>query len=243
MKKLDVAAAVLLVIGGLNWGLIGLGGPDIVATLFGQASGLSRTVYLLVGLSAVWQALQWKAIQVRWLSRPRAAVAAAAAALALIAVSPLQAQLAAEKSMEPGTIVETAVAAGPFKTLAAALQAADLVTALSGAGPFTVFAPTDSAFAKLPAGTVPALLEDKAKLTSILTYHVVAGRISAADLKARADKDGYVTLKTLQGGDLRIHLAGSKVHVGEKFANVTAADVAASNGVIHVIDAVLLPGK
>jgi len=118
-----------------------------------------------------------------------------------------------------------------------------LVTALSGAGPFTVFAPTDSAFAKLPAGTVPALLEDKAKLTSILTYHVVAGRISAADLKARADKDGYVTLKTLQGGDLRIHLAGSKVHVGEKFANVTAADVAASNGVIHVIDAVLLPGK
>ncbi len=241
MKKLDVAAAVLLVIGGLNWGLIGLGGPDIVATLFGQASGLSRTVYLLVGLSAVWQALQWKAIQLRWLSRPRAAVAAAA--LALIAVSPLQAQLAAEKSMEPGTIVETAVAAGPFKTLAAALQAADLVTALSGAGPFTVFAPTDSAFAKLPAGTVPALLEDKAKLTSILTYHVVAGRISAADLKARADKDGYVTLKTLQGGDLRIHLAGSKVHVGEKFANVTAADVAASNGVIHVIDAVLLPGK
>ncbi|MDQ3137688.1 MAG: fasciclin domain-containing protein [Gemmatimonadota bacterium] len=151
--------------------------------------------------------------------------------------------MAAEKAMEPGTIVETAVAAGQFNTLAAALQAADLVTTLSGAGPFTVFAPTDSAFEKLPEGTVAGLLNDKAKLTSILTYHVVVGRISAADLKPRADKDGYVSLKTVQGGNLRIHLAGAKVHVGEKFANVTAADVAASNGVIHVIDAVLLPGK
>jgi uncharacterized surface protein with fasciclin (FAS1) repeats/uncharacterized membrane protein YuzA (DUF378 family) len=240
MKKLDVVAAVLLVVGGLNWGLIGLGGPDVVATLFGAASGLSRVVYVLVGLGAVWQAVQWKAIQRRWLSLPRGAMAAAV--LALIAVSPLQGQMAAEKTPPAGTIVETAVAAGQFKTLAAALQAADLVTTLSGKGPFTVFAPTDAAFEKLPAGTVPALLKDKAKLTTILTYHVVPGLITAADLKARADKDGYVTLKTVQGSTLRIHLAGNMVHVGDKFANVTAADVKASNGIIHVIDAVLLPG-
>ena len=241
MKKLDVVAAVLLVIGGLAWGIIGLGGPNIVATLFGEASGLSLAVYLLVGLSAVWQALQWKAIQNRWQSRSRSAVAAAA--LALLAVSPLQAQMAKDTTTELGTIVETAVAAGQFKSLAEALQAADLVTTLSGEGPFTVFAPTDSVFAKLPEGTVAGLLSDKAKLTSILTYHVVAGRIGAADLKARADKDGVVNLKTVQGGNLKVHFAGTKVHVGEKFANVTAADVAASNGVIHVIDAVLLPAK
>ncbi|MEO5798347.1 MAG: fasciclin domain-containing protein [Gemmatimonadales bacterium] len=153
--------------------------------------------------------------------------------------SPLQAQMAAPA--KPGTIVETAVAAGQFKTLVAAVQAADLVATLSGKGPFTVFAPNDAAFEKLPAGTVAALLKDQVKLTSILTCHVVAGLVTAADLKARADRSGYVTLTTVQGGTLKIHLAGSKVHVGAKFANVLAADVPASNGVIHVIDAVLLP--
>ncbi|MEO8140968.1 MAG: fasciclin domain-containing protein [Gemmatimonadota bacterium] len=142
---------------------------------------------------------------------------------------------------EPRNIVETAVAAGQFKTLAAALQAADLITTLNGKGPFTVFAPTDAAFAKLPAGTVDGLLKDKAKLTSILSYHVVAGIVTAADLMARADKNGYVTLKTVQGSDLKIHLAGSAVHVGPAMANVTSADVQASNGIIHIIDAVLLP--
>ena len=238
MKKLDILAAVLLVVGGLNWGLIGFGGPDLVASLLGASSAMSRVVYGLVGLAAVWQALQWKAIQHRWSHGSRAV--GVAAVLALMAVVPLQAQMA-EKPVQPGTIVETAVAAGQFKTLAAALQAADLVTTLSGKGPFTVFAPTDAAFEKLPAGTVPALLNDRVKLTSILTYHVVSGLITAADLKARADRDGYVTLKTVQGGMLRIHLAGSMVHVGEKSANVIAADVPASNGVIHVIDAVLIP--
>jgi uncharacterized surface protein with fasciclin (FAS1) repeats len=104
-----------------------------------------------------------------------------------------------------------------------------------------VFAPTDAAFGMLPEGTVPALLKDKTKLTSVLTYHVVPGLITAKDLKARADKNGYVTLKTVQGADLRIHLAGSTVHVGDKSAKVAAADVFANNGVIHVIDAVLLP--
>lgn len=239
MKKLDVVAAVLLVVGGLNWGLIAVGGPDLVATLFGAGSLLSRAVYGLVGLSAVWQALQWRAIQHRWVVRPRTAMAGAA--LALLAAGSLSAQSAPAMAAQPGTIVETAVAAGQFKTLAAALTAADLIPTLSGQGPFTVFAPTDAAFDKLPAGTVAGLLDDKAKLTAILTYHVVAGKLTAKDLKARADKDGYVTLKTVQGAALRIHLAGSAVHVGEKLANVAAADVMASNGIIHVIDAVLLP--
>lgn len=163
------------------------------------------------------------------------------AALSLAGTTPLAAQMDAHSGHGPGTIVETAVAAGTFKTLATALGAADLVATLSGSGPFTVFAPTDQAFAKLPEGTVPALLKDKTKLTSILTYHVVAGKLTAADLASRADKQGNVTLKTVQGSDLTIHLAGKAVHVGKTAANVTAADIKASNGIIHVIDAVLLP--
>ncbi len=237
MKKLDVLAAVLLVVGGLNWGVIAVGGPDLVATLFGAGAGLSRAVYGLVGLAAIWQALQWQAIQRRWLARP----AMAAAVLALFAVGSVSAQSAPAEMTQPGTIVETAVAAGQFTTLAAALEATNLIPTLNGKGPFTVFAPTDAAFGKLPEGTVAALLKDKPKLAGILTYHVVPGIITAKDLKARADKDGYVTLTTVQGSTLRIHLAGNAVHVGEKFANVTAADVMASNGVIHVIDAVVLP--
>jgi uncharacterized surface protein with fasciclin (FAS1) repeats/uncharacterized membrane protein YuzA (DUF378 family) len=242
MKKIDLIAAVLLVIGGLNWGLIAVGGPDLVATAFGGGTALSRLVYGLVGLSALWQAAQWRAIQRRWLTQG----AMAAGLLAVVAMGSAQAQsmpthAVAAQEKGPGNIVETAVAAGQFKTLAAALDAAGLVSTLEGQGPFTVFAPTDAAFAKLPEGTVPALLKDKAGLTAVLTYHVVAGRITAADLKARADRNGYVTLTTLQGSPLRIHLAGSAVHVGKEMANVTAADVAASNGVIHVIDAVVLP--
>lgn len=238
MKKLDVFAAVLLVVGGLNWGVIAVGGPDLVASLFGAGAGLSRAVYGLVGLAAIWQALQWQAIQRRWLARP----VMAGAALALLAVGSLSAQ-SAPAAAQPGTIVETAVAAGQFKTLAAALEAADLIPTLNGKGPFTVFAPTDAAFGKLPEGTVAALLKDQPKLAGILTYHVVPGIITAKDLKARADKDGYVTLTTVQGSNVRIHLAGNAVHVGEQMANVAAADVMASNGVIHVIDAVILPPK
>lgn len=244
MKKLDVIAAVLLVVGGLNWGSIALGGPDLVATLFGAGSGLSRLVYGLVGLSAVWQVVQWQAIQKRWLARP--AVAVAAALLVMVSAGSLEAQSApamttVAMAAEPATVVEAAVAAGAFTTLVTAVKAADLVPTLSGEGPFTVFAPTDAAFAKLPEGTIPALLKDKAKLTAILTYHVVPGRLTAADLKAKADKDGYVTLKTVNGADLKIHFAGSTVHVGDKQAVVTGTDVAAENGIIHVIDAVLMP--
>lgn len=132
-------------------------------------------------------------------------------------------------------IVDTAVAAGQFKTLAAALQAAGLVDTLKGAGPFTVFAPTDEAFAKLPKGTLEDLLkpENKAKLTAILTYHVVAGKVMAADVVKLKDA------KTVQGGSLKVNAAGGKVMVDN--ANVVKTDIAASNGVIHVIDSVVLP--
>jgi uncharacterized surface protein with fasciclin (FAS1) repeats len=129
-------------------------------------------------------------------------------------------------------IVDTAVAAGSFKTLAAALQAAGLVDTLKGKGPFTVFAPTDAAFAKLPPGTVEALLKDKAKLTAILTYHVVPGKVMAADV-VKLDK-----AKTVQGGDVMVD-ASSGVKIND--AKVVKADIETSNGVIHVIDTVLLP--
>ena len=132
-------------------------------------------------------------------------------------------------------IVDTAVAAGQFNTLAAALKAAGLVDTLKGPGPFTVFAPTDEAFAKLPKGTVEELLkpENKAKLTAILTYHVVAGKVMAADVVKVTDA------KTVQGGAIAVKTMGGKVMVDK--ANVVKTDIAASNGVIHVIDSVLMP--
>jgi uncharacterized surface protein with fasciclin (FAS1) repeats len=133
------------------------------------------------------------------------------------------------------TIVDVAVEAGTFTTLVAALKAADLVTALQGTGPFTVFAPTDAAFAKLPPGTVDALLKDPKKLAAILTYHVIPGNVSAADVM----KAGEVKPKTLNGAALDIKVNGGKVHVNN--ATVTTADVHASNGTIHIIDTVVLP--
>ena len=128
-------------------------------------------------------------------------------------------------------IVDTAVAAGQFKTLATALQAAGLVETLKGKGPFTVFAPTDAAFAKIPKADLDALLKDKAKLTAVLTYHVVPGKVMAKDVKA-----GKV--KTVQGGELTLGTTGGVTVDGAK---VIQADVVASNGVIHVIDSVVLP--
>ena len=145
------------------------------------------------------------------------------------------------ESMATADIVDTAVAAGNFTTLAAALQAAGLVETLKGPGPFTVFAPTDDAFAKLPAGTVDTLLKDpKGDLTQILTYHVVPGKVMAADV---VKLDGQ-KVKTVQGGDLTIGVDGDKVTLTDaagNTVNVTMTDVEASNGVIHVIDGVLMP--
>jgi uncharacterized surface protein with fasciclin (FAS1) repeats len=130
-------------------------------------------------------------------------------------------------------IVDTAVAAGSFKTLAAALQAAGLVDTLKGKGPFTVFAPTDEAFAKLPPGALEALLKDKAKLTAVLTYHVLPGKVGSAEVLKLHEA------KTVGGQSIRIMAEAGRVSVDG--AHVIKADVAASNGVIHVIDAVLLP--
>ena len=132
-------------------------------------------------------------------------------------------------------IVDTAVGAGSFKTLVAAVTAAGLVETLKGAGPFTVFAPTDEAFAKLPAGTVEALLKDIPKLTGILTYHVVSGKVMAADVLKMDGKSA----KTVQGSDVKISTTGGVKLNGT--STVTKTDIECSNGVIHVIDSVILP--
>ena len=174
------------------------------------------------------------------------------AAVALIAAG---GAIAAQKNPMVGgaamyptkTIVENAVASKDHTTLVAAVKAADLVETLSGPGPFTVFAPTNAAFAKLPAGTVDTLVkpENKATLTKILTYHVVAGNMSAADLvKAIKDGGGKATLKTVQGENLTAMASGNTIALTDGkggTSKVTIPDVNQSNGVIHVIDTVVMP--
>ena len=132
-------------------------------------------------------------------------------------------------------IVDTAVGAGSFKTLVAAVTAAGLVDTLKGDGPFTVFAPSDDAFAKLPAGTVDALLADLPKLKGILTYHVVSGKVMAADVMKMDGKSA----KTVQGSDVKISTTGGVKLNGT--STVTKTDIECSNGVIHVIDSVIMP--
>ena len=139
--------------------------------------------------------------------------------------------LGAAFSVQAKDIVDTAVGAGNFKTLATALMAAGLVDTLKGKGPFTVFAPTDAAFAKIPKADLDALLKDKAKLTSVLTNHVVPGKVMAKDIKP-----GKV--KTVQGSELTLATAGG---VTVDAAKVSTADIVADNGVIHVVDTVLMP--
>ncbi|MDQ6611447.1 MAG: fasciclin domain-containing protein [Gemmatimonadota bacterium] len=146
-------------------------------------------------------------------------------------------------------IIDNAVNSKDHTTLVAAVKAAGLVETLKGTGPFTVFAPTNEAFAALPSGTVDMLLkpENKAKLTSILTYHVVAGNMDAAALmkSAKMGKDGMAELKTVQGGKLWVMTKGKDVMIKDEKGNVakvTIADVKQSNGVIHVINKVLMPG-
>ena len=131
-------------------------------------------------------------------------------------------------------IVETAVAAGTFNTLAAALTAAGLIETLKGPGPFTVFAPTDAAFAKIPAAALKALLADKEKLTAVLTYHVVPGTVLASQVV------GMREAGTVQGGKIKIRVVRGKVKLNGR-TTVTATDIKAKNGVIHVIDRVLMP--
>jgi uncharacterized surface protein with fasciclin (FAS1) repeats len=143
----------------------------------------------------------------------------------------------AKAEMKNMDIVETAISAGSFKTLVAAVQAAGLVETLQGTGPFTVFAPTDAAFAKLPAGTVDNLLkpENLPQLRAILTYHVISGKLLASDVAKSQD------LGTVEGQKLKVSKSDGKVMINN--AEVTQADIMASNGVIHVIDSVLLPPK
>jgi len=155
-------------------------------------------------------------------------VAAAAVALASIGAQ-------ATGNASSKDIVDTAVEAGSFKTLAAALQAADLISTLKSEGPFTVFAPTDAAFAKIPKADLDALLKDKAALTKVLTYHVVPGEVMAADVVK------LTQAKTVEGSLIKIKVVDGKVMINN--ANVSATDIAASNGVIHVIDTVIMPGK
>ncbi len=149
-----------------------------------------------------------------------------AAALATLALSTVA--MAAEKD-----IVDTAVAAGSFKTLVTAVKAAGLVDTLKGPGPFTVFAPTDAAFAKLPPGALDELLKDPAKLKAVLTYHVVSGNVMAADVVK------MTSAKTVEGADVTISAMGGKVKVNN--ANVVKTDIKCTNGVIHVIDTVIMP--
>jgi uncharacterized surface protein with fasciclin (FAS1) repeats len=182
--------------------------------------------------------------------------AAAALALAAGAAAPLSAESMSEKTVNVGgapmypskNIIQNAVNSKDHTTLVAAVKAAGLVETLSGPGPFTVFAPTNEAFAKLPAGTVETLIkpENKATLTKILTYHVVAGRMTAANLmKAVKDGEGEAKLKTVSGDWLIVKQAGpGRLTITDAkgdVAMVTIADVLQSNGVIHVIDTVLLP--
>lgn len=154
---------------------------------------------------------------------------------------------ATEVAAPSGTVVDAAIASADHTTLVAAVQAAGLVETLSGAGPFTVFAPTNAAFAKLPAGTVESLTQpaNREALTRILTYHVIAGRVSAADLGAQIDAGGgRATLTTVQGGTLTATREGNSIRLTDAAggsALVTSADLGASNGVIHVIDTVVMP--
>jgi len=251
MKTLNILATTLLVVGGLNWGLVGLAGFDLVAFVtgagaFGEMNVLGMVIYALVGLAAVYRTVGWKAIQHRSASAP---IGAGLVACALVLAGPalacgggktkgIQAQAASTAGMPadapaaPGNLLEVAAKAGSFQTLAAAIKAAGLESTLQGKGPFTVFAPTDAAFAKLPKETLDGLLKDKEALTRVLTYHVVPGRLEAAQVLRTKEA------KTVQGQAITFS-AGKEPMVNN--ARIIATDVAANNGVIHVIDTVILP--
>ncbi|MEO8435752.1 MAG: fasciclin domain-containing protein [Pyrinomonadaceae bacterium] len=171
----------------------------------------------------------------KWIGKKLVTGGALLALLAIAAVTPMSARAETPK-VKPMDIVETAVGAGQFKTLAAALEAAGLIDALKGSGPFTVFAPTDEAFAKLPAGTVESLLrpENKEQLKAILLYHVVPGNVTARKVMRLNGR----SVKTLQGSSIKV---STKHGVRVDNVRVTQTDIMTSNGVIHIIDTVLMP--
>lgn len=176
------------------------------------------------------------------------AAIAATSGMAAIAAAPVAAHQHRSASHQGPNIVETAQSTGVHGTLVAAVVAADLAGTLSNPGPFTVFAPTDTAFAKLPDGTVPALLrpENKGQLTNVLVYHAVSGSVTSADLIALINRHGgEATIETLAGQNLTARLSGETIVITDaagRTAAVTTADVQTSNGVIHVTDGVFLPG-
>ncbi len=177
-----------------------------------------------------------------------AALAAALAVTTGFAALPVAAHQHKTAAAAMPSIVQVAVSTGVHNTLVAAVKAAGLVETLSGPGPFTVFAPTDTAFAKLPEGTVATLVkpQNKGMLTGILTYHVVAGKVTSADLiKLIQHHGGEATIETLGGGELTARLSGDKIVITDAAGGATAvtqADVMTSNGVVHVTDGVFLPG-
>ena len=176
-----------------------------------------------------------------------AVIAAALAATTGFAALPAVAHQHGHHAKAAPNIVQTAMSTGVHNTLVAAVKAAGLVETLSGPGPFTVFAPTDTAFAKLPEGTVATLVkpENKGTLTGILTYHAVAGKVTSADLvKLINQNGGEATIETLAGGELTARLSGDKIVITDEKGRATAvtqADVVTSNGVVHVTDGVFLP--
>jgi uncharacterized surface protein with fasciclin (FAS1) repeats len=233
MRFLNTLAAILLIVGGLNWGLVAIAEFDLVAKVvgleFGETNALSRIIYGLVGLAAVYAIGLLVTSRGRGVQPIAAALAVGAIALAAVGAS----TTASANPREQGTIVETAVAAGQFKTLTKLLTSTGLVGTLQKPGPYTVFAPTDAAFRKVPAGTLKALAKDKAKLKAVLLYHVVTGKVTASKVVKLS------SAKTANGERVRIRVAGSNVFINN--ARVTKPDVMASNGVIHVVNRVLIP--
>jgi uncharacterized surface protein with fasciclin (FAS1) repeats len=240
MKKLNVLTAALVIVGGVNWGLVAVAEFDLVAWLFGldfgQTNAATRIVYALVGLSAIYQAAQLAGVRRRPSHAPLVTSIVVAALLvpAAMAAAGTNAAAPAKAPASKRDLVQTATAAGDFKTLVSLVKRADLAGALSGKRKLTVFAPTDAAFKKIPKATLSKLIADKAQLRRVLLYHVVAGNVKAAKVvKLRS-------AETLAGPKVRIAVRGGKVRLN-KTSTVVKTDVAASNGTIHVIDRVLLP--
>jgi uncharacterized surface protein with fasciclin (FAS1) repeats len=234
MKALNLLAAVLLIIGGLNWGLVAVGEFDLVAAVFGldfgETNAATRLVYGLVGLSAIYAIgvliAGRGAVEAR---RIQTVTVLVVAALGIAAV----ASSATASPQKQGTIVETAAASGQFTMLAKLLTTAGLVKTLQRPGPYTVFAPTDAAFKKVPTKTLNSLMRNKERLKSVLLYHVVAGKVTSSKVVELS------SAKTASGKSVRIRVAGSNVFVND--SKVTKPDVMATNGVIHVINRVLIP--
>jgi uncharacterized surface protein with fasciclin (FAS1) repeats/uncharacterized membrane protein YuzA (DUF378 family) len=240
MKKLNVLTAALVVIGGLNWGLVAIAEFDLVAWIFGldfgETNAATRIVYGLVGVSAVYQAARLAGVA----RHPRHAplvtsiVIAALLVPAGLAVAATDSAAPAKQSTSQRDLVQTAVAAGDFKTLVSLVKRAGLAKSLSGERKLTVFAPTDAAFKKVPKSTLSKLMADRAALRRVLLYHVVAGNVKASKVVKLS------SAKTLAGPKVTIAVRNGRVYLN-KTTRVVKTDVAASNGTIHVINRVLIP--